>query len=236
MRYWHWSQRRSYCSMPPFQEVLEEFEGIQKSVFFSLLVISQLKSIHLSRCVHIPERSAMHQKWYEPALCQKWGLTEWSKCSRCQAGATTKPPSRTKTFEITPSLIGFSDDFDHLPASSPSQPRCGEVPLLSSVWSAVLCRPVGSQPAAEWMRTDSPCIWPIVPSPGLGLESFLLAAPDAAARSKTSLLGRCRPSVCPRRSGRAVTSALKLCGMSGAAVWKDYVQRHPMGMKSQKFN
>lgn len=73
MRYWHWSQRRSYCSMPPFQEVLEEFEGIQKSVFFSLLVISQLKSIHLSRCVHIPERSAMHQKWYEPALCQKWG-------------------------------------------------------------------------------------------------------------------------------------------------------------------
>lgn len=65
--------------------------------------------------------------------------------SRCY----NKTPSRTKTFEITPSLIGFSDDFDHLPASSPSQPRCGEVPLLSSVWSAVLCRPVGSQPAAE---------------------------------------------------------------------------------------
>lgn len=235
MRYWHWSQRRSYCSMPPFQEVLEEFEGIQKSVFFSFSNFSVEVNPPVTLCAHSWTKCDASEVIWTCSLSEM-RATEWSKCSRCQAGATTKPPSRTKTFEITPSLIGFSDDFDHLPASSPSQPRCGEVPLLSSVWSAVLCRPVGSQPAAEWMRTDSPCIWPIVPSPGLGLESFLLAAPDAAARSKTSLLGRCRPSVCPRRSGRAVTSALKLCGMSRAAVWKDYVQRHPMGMKSQKFN
>ena len=193
MRYWH-------DFMPPFQEVLKCFVQAEEC-FFTFSNFSVEVHPPVTLCAHIPEQSAMHQKWYEPALCQKCGrLSDQSAQGVKQV--LQQNPEPTKTFEFTPSLIGFSDDFDHLPTSSPSQPRCGEVPLLSSVWSAVLCRPVGSQPAAEWMRTDSPCIWPIVPSPGLGLESFLLAAPDAAARSKTSLLGRCRPSVCPRRSGR----------------------------------
>lgn len=65
-----------------------------------------------------------------------------------------------------------------------------------------VCWPVGSQPAAEWIRLDSPCVWPFVPSLDFGLKSFLLAAPGAVAHSKTSLLGCCWPSVSPRHSSK----------------------------------
>lgn len=117
---------------------------------------------------------------------QKW---DWMiKVRRCQTGSMTNPTKEVWDHTIIVQLILII---------------CRRVlhrrlmrgdPLVVYV-CCCLCRPVGSQPAAEWMRTDSPCIWPIVPSLGLGLESFLLAALGAVARSKTSLLGCCRPSV-----------------------------------------
>lgn len=148
------------------------------------------------------------------------------KVLRCQTGATTKPLANKEIWDYT-IRDWFSDDFDHLPTNFPSPTRCGEVPLLLYVECCVY-RPVGSQPAAEWMSTDSPCIWPIVPALGLGLESFLLAAPGAAAQSKTSLLGCCRPSVWPWCSGRSSPLHCSYVAWN-CAVWKDDVQSYYMG-------
>lgn len=104
--------------------------------------------------------------------------TEWWKCWGVKQ---VLQQNQQKRFEITPSLFGwfwsFADEF------SISASLWRGYPLVVYVWCGP-CRPVGSQPAAEWMRSDSPCIWPIVPYPGLGLESFLLAALGAAAPVK----------------------------------------------------
>lgn len=175
--------------------------------------------------MHIPRQSAIHLKWDEPAHCQKkripfhkWETDQSAKVSnRCY----NKTVSQQRGLGLHRHWLvlwwfwSFADKF------SISVSLWWGSPLVIYVECCV-CRPVGSQPAAKWMRTDSPCVWPIVPSPGLGLERFLLAAPGAAAWSKTSLLGCCRPSVCPRCSGRPsprhcsyVAWAAALCCVKG---------------------
>lgn len=88
-----------------------------------------------------------------------------------------------------------SVDFDHLPTSSPSPPHCGEVTLLLSMCGAVHADLlVLSQLLSEWGLTH-PAFGPLFPTRASDWRAFCWQLSALLPRSKTSLLGCCRPSV-----------------------------------------
>lgn len=85
--------------MPPFQEVLEEFEGIQKSVFFSFSNFSVEVHPPVTLCAHSWTKCDASEVIWTCSLSEM-RATEWSKCSRCQAGATTKPRAAQRRLRL----------------------------------------------------------------------------------------------------------------------------------------
>ncbi len=149
-------------------------------------------------CPH-SSTSATHERWHEPVHCEKmenfspraggWMIKVW----RCQAGAPTKPWANKAVDDYT--VTDWFSDFDHLPTSPPSLSSCGS--------SRAVCADllVLSQLLSEWTLTHPP-FGPLFAPRALDWRAFcwqLLTLPPC---SKTSLLSCCRPSVCPRHSGR----------------------------------
>lgn len=208
----------------------------QENVFLLLQFLNS-SSFMLHYCVHIPLQSAIHQEWHEPAHCQgkRRVLFQTVRVNDQSAEGVRQVLQQNRAHKAVwdyTIIDWFSDDFWSF---------ADEFSVSTSLWRGsplVVCVGALSMPtcwfsASCWVNED----WLTLHlahcslTGGLGLESFLLAAPDAAARSKASLLGCCRPSVCPPVLRKAVTSAVQLCGMCERTMYRVTT----WGLKTYKF-
>lgn len=150
-------------------------------------------SSQLSSGLHSKTRARKKSRIILSRAC----VSAFCKFKSCKIYKFSSNISRFLTFSNNQWFYWFSDDV--LSICLCHTVLSFSLVVFEKCW---VCWPVGSQPAAEWIRLDSPCIWPFVPSLDFGLKSFLLAAPGAVAHSKTSLLGCCWPSVSPRHSSK----------------------------------
>lgn len=100
MRYWHWSQRRSYLLHATISGGFRRVRGDSEERFF--LSFSNFSvEVHppVTLCAHSWTKCDASEVIWTCSLSEM-RATEWSKCSRCQAGATTKPRAAQRRLRL----------------------------------------------------------------------------------------------------------------------------------------